>query len=74
MWSYVRKVIPDGCGMRLTAELGRWLMCLAGVMFFNSKGYLNPLVSKSSVLMDGVPTKDIYQQQMHEVGKRKTQS
>jgi len=33
MWSYVRKVIPDGCGMRLTAELGRyWLMCLAGVM------------------------------------------
>jgi len=64
MWSYVsKKVIPDGCGMRLTAELGRyWLMCLAGVMtnrFSNSK--LEPFGIKSSVLMDGVPTKDIYQ-------------
>jgi len=48
-------------------------MCLAGdESFLQLKGYLNPLSKKSSVLMDGVPTKDL-PAQMHEVGKRKTQ-
>jgi len=48
--------------MRLTAELGRyWLMCLAGVMRIVSptQRLLEPFGIKSSVLMDGVPTKDI---------------
>jgi len=57
----MKKVIQDGCGMRLTARLGRyWPICLAGAMTDRSptQKLLEPFSDlKSSVLMDGVPCK-----------------
>jgi len=66
MWSYVsKKSNPRWLWHAIDRRTGQVLAYVFGrrndESFLQLKGYLNPLVSKSSVLMDGVPTKDIYQ-------------
>ncbi|MDV2996055.1 MAG: hypothetical protein N4J56_005709 [Chroococcidiopsis sp. SAG 2025] len=66
MWSYVgKKTNPRWLWHAIDRRTGQVLAYVFGrrkdEVFLQLKSYLNPLVSKSSVLMHGVPTKDIYQ-------------
>jgi hypothetical protein len=66
MWSFVsKKTNPRWLWHAIDRQTGQVLAYVfGGVMtkrFCNSRSYLNPLASNGSVLMDGVPTKDIYQ-------------